>query len=119
MALAGRGQHSGRVWPGRRQRHRYRRRAERPVKAAAPGKVVYSGDGLRGYGKMLIVKHSEEFLTAYAHNQALLAKEGEWVKGGQKIAEMGDSDSDRVKLHFELRQYGKPLDPMRYLPERK
>jgi lipoprotein NlpD len=90
-----------------------------PIVAAAPGKVVYSGDGLRGYGKMLIVKHADEFLTAYAHNQALLAKEGEWIKGGQKIAEMGDSDSDRVKLHFEVRQYGKPLDPLKYLPERK
>lgn len=90
-----------------------------PVVAAAPGKVVYSGEGLRGYGKMLIVKHSDEFLTAYAHNQTLLAKEGDWIKGGQKIAEMGDSDSDRVKLHFEVRQYGKPLDPLKYLPERK
>jgi Membrane proteins related to metalloendopeptidases len=90
-----------------------------PVLAAAPGKVVYSGDGLRGYGKMLIVKHADEFLTAYAHNQTLLAKEGDWIKGGQKIAEMGDTDSDRVKLHFEVRQYGKPLDPLKYLPERK
>jgi lipoprotein NlpD len=90
-----------------------------PVVAALPGKVVYSGAGLRGYGKMLIVKHLDEFLTAYAHNQTLLAKEGDWVKGGQKIAEMGDTDSDRIKLHFEVRQYGKPLDPMKYLPERK
>lgn len=90
-----------------------------PVLAAAPGKVVYSGEGLRGYGKMLIVKHADEFLTAYAHNQTLLAKEGDWIKGGQKIAEMGDTDSDRVKLHFEVRQYGKPLDPLKYLPERK
>lgn len=90
-----------------------------PVLAAAPGKVVYSGSGLRGYGKMLIVKHADEFLTAYAHNQTLLAKEGDWVGRGQKIAEMGDSDSDRVKLHFEVRQYGKPLDPLKYLPERK
>lgn len=90
-----------------------------PVLAAAPGKVVYSGDGLRGYGKMLIVKHSDEFLTAYAHNETLLAKEGDWVRGGQKIAEMGDTGSDRVKLHFEVRQYGKPLDPLKYLPERK
>lgn len=90
-----------------------------PVLAAASGKVVYSGDGLRGYGKMLIVKHSDEFLTAYAHNESLLAKEGDWVKGGQKIAEMGDTGSDRVKLHFEVRQYGKPLDPLKYLPERK
>ncbi len=90
-----------------------------PVMAASAGKVVYSGNGLRGYGKLLIVKHSNEFLTAYAHNQALLVKEGDWVKGGQKIAEMGDTDSDRVKLHFEIRQYGKPLDPLKYLPERK
>lgn len=90
-----------------------------PILAAAAGKVVYSGDGLRGYGKMLIVKHADEFLTAYAHNQTLLAKEGDWIKGGQKIAEMGDTDSDRVKLHFEVRQYGKPLDPLKYLPERK
>ena len=90
-----------------------------PILAVAPGKVVYSGDGLRGYGKMLIVKHSDEFLTAYAHNQTLLVKEGDWIKGGQKIAEMGDTDSDRVKLHFEVRQYGKPLDPLKYLPERK
>ncbi len=90
-----------------------------PIFAVAPGKVVYSGDGLRGYGKMLIVKHSDEFLTAYAHNQTLLAKEGDWVKSGQKIAEMGDTGSDRVKLHFEVRQYGKPLDPLKYLPERK
>lgn len=90
-----------------------------PVLAAAPGKVVYSGAGLRGYGKLLIVKHSGEFLTAYAHNHTLLAKEGDWVRGGQKIAEMGDTDSDRVNLHFEVRQYGKPLDPLKYLPERK
>jgi len=90
-----------------------------PVLAAAPGKVVYSGSGLRGYGKMLIVKHADEFLTAYAHNQTLLAKEGDWVGRGQKIAEMGDTDSERVKLHFEVRQYGKPLDPLKYLPERK
>lgn len=90
-----------------------------PVMAAAPGKVVYSGSGLRGYGKLLIVKHSGEFLTAYAHNHQLLVKEGDWVKKGQKIAEMGDTDSDRVKLHFEIRQFGKPLDPLKYLPERK
>lgn len=90
-----------------------------PILAAAPGKVVYSGSGLRGYGKLLIVKHSGEFLTAYAHNHTLLAKEGDWVRGGQKIAEMGDTDSDRVKLHFEVRQFGKPLDPLKYLPERK
>lgn len=90
-----------------------------PIYASGSGKVVYSGAGLRGYGKMLIVKHAGEYLTAYAHNHAILVKEGQWVKSGQKIAEMGDTDSDRVKLHFEIRQYGKPIDPLKMLPERK
>lgn len=90
-----------------------------PVFSAAPGKVVYSGSGLRGYGKMVIVKHPGEYLTAYAHNHAVLVKEGQWVKSGQKIAEMGDTESDRVKLHFEIRQFGKPVDPLKILPERK
>lgn len=89
-----------------------------PVKAVAPGKVVYSGSGLRGYGQLLIVKHSGEFLSAYAHNETILVKEGDTVAAGQKIALMGDSDADRVKLHFEIRRYGKPLDPLNYLPER-
>ena len=89
-----------------------------PVKAVAPGKVVYSGSGLRGYGQLLIVKHAGEFLSAYAHNEAILVKEGDTVAAGQKIARMGDSDADRVKLHFEIRRYGKPLDPLNYLPER-
>ena len=89
-----------------------------PVVAVAPGKVVYSGVGLRGYGRLLIVKHPGEFLSAYAHNQEMLVKEGDSVTAGQKIALMGDSDADRVKLHFEIRQYGKPLDPLKYLPER-
>lgn len=89
-----------------------------PVIAVAPGKVVYSGSGLRGYGQLLIVKHSGEFLSAYAHNETILVKEGDTVAAGQKIALMGDSDADRVKLHFEIRRYGKPLDPMNYLPER-
>lgn len=89
-----------------------------PVKAVAPGKVVYSGSGLRGYGRLLIVKHAGEFLSAYAHNEAILVKEGDSVSAGQKIALMGDSDADRVKLHFEIRRYGKPLDPLNYLPER-
>ena len=89
------------------------------IVATAPGKVVYSGSGLRGYGKMLIIKHPDEYLSAYAHNHQLLVKEGDWVKGGQKIAEMGDSDAERVKLHFEIRQFGKPLDPLKLLPERK
>lgn len=89
-----------------------------PVKAVAPGKAVYSGSGLRGYGRLLIVKHSGEFLSAYAHNETILVKEGDTVTAGQRIALMGDSDADRVKLHFEIRRYGKPLDPLNYLPER-
>jgi lipoprotein NlpD len=89
-----------------------------PVVAVAPGKVVYSGSGLRGYGQLLIVKHSGEYLSAYAHNDSLLVKEGDMVTAGQRIALMGDSDADRVMLHFEIRRYGKPLDPLNYLPER-
>jgi lipoprotein NlpD len=89
-----------------------------PVFAVAPGKVLYSGVGLRGYGRLLIIKHPGEFLSAYAHNEEMLVKEGDSVAAGQKIALMGDSDADRVKLHFEIRQYGKPLDPLKYLPER-
>jgi lipoprotein NlpD len=89
-----------------------------PVMAVAPGKVVYSGSGLRGYGRLLIVKHAGEYLSAYAHNEAILVKEGDTVSAGQKIALMGDSDADQVKLHFEIRRYGKPLDPLGYLPER-
>jgi lipoprotein NlpD len=89
-----------------------------PVRAVASGKVVYSGSGLRGYGRLLIVKHAGEFLSAYAHNETILVKEGDMVTAGQKIALMGDSDADRVKLHFEIRRYGKPLDPLTYLPER-
>jgi lipoprotein NlpD len=89
-----------------------------PVRAVAPGKVVYSGSGLRGYGHLLIIKHAGEFLSAYAHNETILVKEGDMVTAGQKIDLMGDSDSDRVELHFEIRRYGKPLDPLTYLPER-
>lgn len=89
-----------------------------PVRAVAAGKVVYSGSGLRGYGRLLIIKHAGEFLSAYAHNEAILVKEGDIVEAGQKIALMGDSDADRVKLHLEIRRYGKPLDPLSYLPER-
>lgn len=83
--------------------------------ASAPGKVVYSGSGLRGYGKLLIIKHNKTYLSAYAHNDQLLVKEGETVTRGQKIAEMGNSDSDQVKLHFEVRRLGKPVDPAGYL----
>ncbi|NBW23915.1 MAG: LysM peptidoglycan-binding domain-containing protein [Betaproteobacteria bacterium] len=85
------------------------------VLAAAEGKVVYAGEGLRGYGKLIIIKHNNTFLTAYAHNQTILVKEDQSVKKGQKIAEMGSSDSDRVKLHFEIRERGRPVDPMKYL----
>jgi lipoprotein NlpD len=86
--------------------------------AAAEGKVVYAGEGLRGYGKLIIIKHNSTFLTAYAHNQSILVKEDQSVKKGQKIAEMGSSDSDRVKLHFEIRERGRPVDPMKYLRSR-
>ncbi|OGB31793.1 MAG: peptidase [Burkholderiales bacterium RIFCSPLOWO2_12_FULL_61_40] len=87
-----------------------------PVLAAAEGRVVYSGEGLRGYGKLIILKHNNTYLTAYAHNQSLLVKEDQSVKKGQKIAEMGSTDSDKVKLHFEVRRQGKPVDPAKYLP---
>jgi len=87
-----------------------------PVVAAAEGKVVYAGSGLRGYGNLIILKHNSTYLTAYAHNKALMVKEDQTVKKGQKIAEMGDSDADRVKLHFEVRRQGKPVDPAKYLP---
>lgn len=89
-----------------------------PVLAAADGRVVYAGAGLRGYGNLIILKHNNTFLTAYAHNQTLLVKEDQNVKKGQKIAEMGNTDADRVKLHFEIRRSGKPVDPARYLPAR-
>jgi lipoprotein NlpD len=87
-----------------------------PVLASASGKVVYSGSGLRGYGKLVIIKHNATFLSAYAHNDRLLVKEGQNVRKGQQIAEMGSSDADRVKLHFEIRKMGKPVDPAEYLP---
>ena len=88
------------------------------VVAAADGRVVYVGAGLRGYGNLIILKHNNTFLTAYAHNQTLLVKEDQSVRRGQKIAEMGSSDADRVKLHFEVRRQGKPVDPAKYLPPR-
>ena len=89
-----------------------------PVQAAADGRVVYAGAGLRGYGNLIILQHNKTFLTAYAHNQKLLVKEDQTVQRGQKIAEMGSSDADRVKLHFEIRREGKPVDPLKYLPAR-
>lgn len=89
-----------------------------PVLAAAPGKVVYSGSGLRGYGKLVIIKHNKTYLSAYAHNSQILVKEGQDVAKGQKIAEMGNTDTDKTKLHFEIRKLGKPVDPAKYLPEK-
>ena len=89
-----------------------------PVLAAADGQVVYAGAGLRGYGNLIIVKHNNTYLTAYAHNQRLLVKEDQKVRKGDKIAEMGSSDADRVKLHFEVRRQGKPVDPSRFLAAR-
>ena len=91
-------------------------RMGQPVIASAPGKVLYSGDGIRGYGKLVIIKHNKAFLSVYAHNSQLLVKEGQNVAKGQKIAEMGNSDADQVKLHFEIRRFGKPVDPIKLLP---
>jgi lipoprotein NlpD len=87
-----------------------------PVTASASGKVVYSGSGLRGYGKLVIIKHNKSYLSAYAHNDKVLVKEGQTVTRGQKIAEMGNTDADQVKLHFEVRYLGKPVDPAKFLP---
>ncbi len=89
-----------------------------PVVAAAEGRVVYAGSGLRGYGNLVILKHNNTYLTAYAHNQVLIVKEDQSVRRGQKIAEMGSTDADRVQLHFEIRRQGKPIDPAKLLPPR-
>jgi len=88
------------------------------VLASAGGRVVYSGQGLRGYGKLIIIKHNNTFLSAYAHNRDILVKEGQNVVKGQKIAEVGNTDADQPKLHFEIRRLGKPVDPAKYLPDR-
>lgn len=87
-----------------------------PVVAAAAGRVTYTGSGIRGYGKLIIIRHDNGFNSVYAHNREVLVKEGQNVARGQKIAELGDSDSDKPKLHFEIRKSGKPVDPMKYLP---
>ncbi len=87
-----------------------------PVHAANSGEVVYAGSGLVGYGKLLIIKHNETYLSAYGHNSKLLVKEGQKVKVGQKIAEVGDTGTDKPKLHFEIRRDGKPVNPTRVLP---
>lgn len=89
-----------------------------PVLATAPGKVIYVGSDLRGYGNLVIIKHNNLFLSAYAHNKEVLVKEGQAVQRGQKIATLGASDADRPKLHFEIRRQGKPVDPLKYLPKR-
>lgn len=89
-----------------------------PVLAAGSGKVLYAGSGIRGYGNLVIVKHSNNLLSAYAHNKTIFVKEDQSVNKGQKIAEMGNSDTDEVKLHFEIRQQGKPVDPSKFLPSR-
>lgn len=93
-------------------------RAGQQVMAAGAGKVMYAGSGIRGYGNLVIVKHSNSLLSAYAHNRNIVVKEGQNVNKGQVIAEMGDSDADSVKLHFEIRQQGKPVDPSKFLPTR-
>ncbi|MBL8385738.1 MAG: peptidoglycan DD-metalloendopeptidase family protein, partial [Burkholderiales bacterium] len=90
-----------------------------PVLAAGPGRVVYSGQGLRGYGRLIIIKHNNTYLSAYAHNSVLLAKEGQTVTRGQKIAEAGSTDADAPKLHFEIRRQGRPVDPLKLLPEQR
>lgn len=87
-----------------------------PVQAAAAGRVVYAGSGLRGYGKLIIIRHGKTLLSAYAHNARILVSEGQNVARGQAVGEVGDSDTDRVKLHFEIRERGKPVDPLIYLP---
>ncbi len=87
-----------------------------PVVASAAGKVVYAGSGIRGYGKLIIVKHNATWLTAYAHNREILVKEGQQVAKGQSIAEMGNTDADQVMLHFEIRRRGTPVDPLKFLP---
>ncbi|GAB2180430.1 peptidoglycan DD-metalloendopeptidase family protein [Denitratisoma sp. agr-D3] len=89
-----------------------------PVQAASAGKVVYAGSGLRGYGNLVIIKHDATYLSAYAHNSKILVKEGQSVTKGMKIAEVGNSDADQPKLHFEIRKQGKPVDPLAYLPKR-
>ncbi|HET9663555.1 MAG TPA: peptidoglycan DD-metalloendopeptidase family protein [Burkholderiales bacterium] len=89
-----------------------------PVLASAAGRVIHSGTGIRGLGRFIVIKHNDAYLSVYAHNNLLLVKEGDSVSRGQKIAEMGNSDSDQVKLHFEIRRFGKPVDPVKLLPDR-
>ena len=90
-----------------------------PVKAAASGRVVYAGDGLVGFGNLVIISHEEKLLSAYGHNQSLSVKVGDIVRAGQVIAQMGSTGTDRVKLHFEIRKQGKPINPVSLLPKRR
>jgi lipoprotein NlpD len=87
-----------------------------PVVAAAPGRVIYTGSGIRGLGKLIVIRHDNNFQSVYAHNREILVKEGQTVARGQRIAELGDSDAETPRLHFEIRKSGKPVDPVRYLP---
>ncbi|MGI9305271.1 MAG: peptidoglycan DD-metalloendopeptidase family protein, partial [Gammaproteobacteria bacterium] len=89
------------------------------ITAASPGKVVYSGSGLIGYGQLIIIKHNDMYLSAYAHNRKLLVKEGVFVQSGQRIAELGSSGADRSMLHFEIRRNGTPVDPLKLLPKKR
>ena len=115
--MAGEGQDRHRLLGhGEPQGHRHRRHGRAAGRGQRRGKVVYAGTGLRGYGKLVIVKHNGTYLSAYAHNSDILVKEGQQVVKGQKIAEMGNTDTDQVKLHFEIRRLGKPVDPLKYLP---
>ena len=90
-----------------------------PVYASAPGRVIFSGTGIRGFGKLIVIKHNNAFLSVYGHNNELLVREGQNVAKGQKIAEMGNTDADQVKLHFEIRRFGKPVDPLTLLPQQQ
>ena len=94
-------------------------KAGQPVYASAPGRVIFSGTGIRGFGKLIVIKHNSAFLSVYGHNNELLVKEGQNVTKGQKIAEMGNTDADQVKLHFEIRRFGKPVDPLTLLPQQQ
>ena len=119
LGLAGGGRRSSAPFDEARSKGLvFRGKAGDPVLAAADGRVVYAGSGLRGYGNLVILKHNTTYLTAYAHNQTLLVKDDQTVKRGQKIAEMGSTDADGVQLHFEIRRQGKPIDPARLLPPR-
>jgi lipoprotein NlpD len=88
------------------------------IRASASGKVVYAGNALRGYGKLIIIKHNDDYLSAYAHNDQILVKEQQFINGGDYIAKMGDTDANKVMLHFEIRFRGKSVNPMRYLPKK-